>query len=71
MIDYEEPEDQFKVVITTRNLLKFSLHFELVLQTDGTYKLMKQGFPVLILGSSDYNRRFHPILLSVCSRQAQ
>ena len=38
LIDYEEPEDQFRVVITTRNLLKFSLHFELVLQTDGTYK---------------------------------
>ena len=71
LIDYEEFEDQFRVVITTRNLLKFSLHFELVLQTDGTYKLMWQGFPVLILGSSDYDRRFHPILLSVCSREAQ
>ena len=71
MIDYEEFEDQFRVVITTRNLLKFSLHFELVLQTDGTYILMWQGFPVLILGSSDYDRRFHPILLSVCSREAQ
>ena len=71
MIDYEEFEDQFRVVITTRNLLKFSLHFELVLQTDGTYILMWQGFPVLILGSSDYDRHFHPILLSVCSREAQ
>jgi hypothetical protein len=40
LIDYEDPEDQFRVVITTRNLLKFSLHFELVLQSDGTYKLM-------------------------------
>ena len=62
LIDYEDSEDQFRVVKTTRNLLKFSLHFELVLQSDGTYKLMWQGFPVLILGSSDYDRRFHPIL---------
>ena len=30
LIDYEDLEDQFRVVITTRNLLKFSLHFELV-----------------------------------------
>ena len=40
LIDYED-EDQFRLVISTRNLLKFSLHFKLVLQTDGTYKLIK------------------------------
>ena len=70
LIDYED-EDQFRLVISTRNLLKFSLHFKLVLQADGTYKLMWQGFPVLIVGSSDFDRHFHGIVLSVCSREAQ
>ena len=70
LIDYEE-DDQFRVVITARNLLKFSLHFTLVLQTDGTYKLMLQGFPVLLVGASDFDRRFHGIVLAVCTRERQ
>ena len=70
LIDYEVG-DQFRLVITTRNLLKFSLNFTLVLQTDGTYKLMWQGFPVLIVGVSDFDRHFHGIVLAVCTREAQ
>ncbi len=44
LIDNEDPRDQFRVVIITRFLLKFSVHFKLVIQTDGTYKLVWQGF---------------------------
>ena len=42
LVDYEEG-DQFRVVMSTKFLLKFSVHFKLVLQTDGTYKLVWQG----------------------------
>jgi hypothetical protein len=39
LVDFEE-RDQFRVVITNRHLLKFSDKFKLVLQTDGTYKVV-------------------------------
>ena len=70
LVDYEEG-DQFRVVITTRYLLTFSKNFKLVLQTDGTYKLVWQGYSIIILGSSDFDRHFHGILISICSREAQ
>ena len=70
LVDFEEG-DQFRVVITTRHLLKFSLHFKLVIQTDGTYKLVWQGFPIIIVGASDFDRHFHGVLIAICSREAQ
>ena len=70
LVDFEEG-DQFRVVITTRHLLKFSDKFKLVLQTDGTYKVVWQGFPIIIVGASDYDRHFHGVLLAICSREAQ
>jgi hypothetical protein len=63
--------DQFRWFLSTRRLLEFSSNFNIVLQTDGTYKLCWIGNSVLILGSSDFDRVFHPIGLSVCSREAQ
>jgi hypothetical protein len=70
LVDFEEG-DQFRVVITTRHLLKFLDKFKLVLQTDGTYKEVWQGFPIIIVGASDYDRHFHEVLLENCSQEAQ
>ena len=63
--------DQFRWFLSTRRLLEFSSNFNIVLQTDGTYKLCWIGNSVLLLGSSDFDRVFHPIGLSVCSREAK
>jgi hypothetical protein len=63
--------DQFRWFLSTRRLISFSSNFKIVLQTDGTYKLMWIGNSVLLLGSSDFNRVFHPVGLAVCSREAQ
>ena len=39
------------------------------LHADGTYKLMWQGFPVLVVGSSDKNKKFRPMGLAVASSE--
>ena len=69
--DNFEKGDQFRFFLTTQRLLQFSSNFKLILQTDGTYKLMWIGNSVLLLGSSDFNRVFNPVGLAVCSREAQ
>ena len=63
-----EKGDVFRIFITTRRLIELSTKFS-ILQTDGTYKLLWQGFPVLLLGSSDANRVFHTVGVSVVSRE--
>ena len=59
----------FGFFITTRRLIEFSSNFKTLLQTDGTYKLLWQGFPVLLLGSSDAKKVFHTIGIAVCTRE--
>ncbi len=73
--DYEQDRrgkdlDQFRFFITTRRLIEFSLNSKVVIQTDGTYKLNWQGAPVLIVGTTDRNRSFHPFGIATCSREA-
>jgi hypothetical protein len=41
------------------------------LYADATYKLNWQGFLVLIVRTSDYNRKLHPFGLAVCSDEKQ
>lgn len=68
---YEIEEDMvngFQVIFSTRRLLLLSQHAKNI-HVDGTYKLVFQGYPVLIIGYSDANRRFHPIALSLSMRE--
>lgn len=67
----EEAGDRFRLYLTTRRLIEFSSQFKVIIQADGTYKLTYIGNPILIVGSSDHNRVFHPIGLAICSREAQ
>ena len=39
------------------------------LHVDGTYKLVCQGFPVLMAGLTDANHAFHPIAISIVSHE--
>ncbi|GBM65566.1 hypothetical protein AVEN_169848-1 [Araneus ventricosus] len=52
-----------KIVISTKRLLRLMIKTEGV-QTDATYKLIWQGYPVLIVGSSDMNQTFHPFAMA-------
>jgi hypothetical protein len=67
--DSYEDGDLFRFFITTRRLIELSSKFETLLQTDGTYKLLWQGFPVLLLGSSDATRAFHTVGLAVVTQE--
>ncbi|GBN13390.1 hypothetical protein AVEN_13845-1 [Araneus ventricosus] len=59
-----------KIVISMKRLLRLMIKTEGV-QTDATYKLIWQGYPVLIVGSSDMNRTFHPFAIAVCSNETE
>jgi hypothetical protein len=39
------------------------------LHTDGTYKLNYQGYPVLIVGTTDMNKTFHPFGLMITQHE--
>ena len=62
--------DQFRYFLTTRRLIQFSMNADTVIHTDGTYKLVWEGFPVLIVGTSDADRHFHPFGKALTSREA-
>ena len=41
----------------------------MVMHADATYKLIWEGMPVLLVGTTDKDRHFHPFGISVCSNQ--
>ncbi|CAF4168170.1 unnamed protein product [Rotaria sordida] len=66
--DIEEDGNKFRIFISSVRLLNIasmSSHFH----ADATYKLVWQGFPVLIVGTTDFNKAFHPFGLAVCSNE--
>jgi hypothetical protein len=52
-------EQKLRIVITTRRLLGL-LRSSSMLATDATYKLTWNGFPIMLLGTTDKGRKFHP-----------
>ncbi len=41
------------------------------IQADATYKISLNGFPLLVLGTSDADRHFHPFGVALCSTEKQ
>ncbi|CAF1343176.1 unnamed protein product, partial [Rotaria sordida] len=39
------------------------------IHADATYKLIWQGFPVLVIGTIDLNKAFHPFGLAICTNE--
>mgnify|MGYP002790673476 FL=1 len=39
------------------------------IHADATYKLTWQGFPILVCGTTDSNRKFHPFGITVCTNE--
>ncbi|CAF2081129.1 unnamed protein product [Rotaria magnacalcarata] len=64
----EDSGNKFRVFISSvclLNIASISSH----INADATYKLVWQGFPVLIVGTTDLNKKFHPFGLAICSNE--
>ncbi|CAF3879166.1 unnamed protein product [Rotaria sordida] len=64
----EDNENKFRIFISSVRLLNIA-SISSHLHDDATYKLVWQGFPVLIVGTTDFNKAFHPFGLAVCSNE--
>lgn len=60
----------FRLALSTKKLLDVVCSTD-VLHIDATYKLIWQGFPVLVLGITDKNRKSHPLCLGVSTNERQ
>lgn len=63
-------EQDLKLVISSRRLLSLMKRSPLT-QTDATYKLMWQGYPVLMVGTTDADHVFHPFALAVTKGETE
>jgi hypothetical protein len=51
-------EPFFAILLSTRGLLD-GMDLTCPIETDETYKLIYEGYPVTVIGQSDMNRNFH------------
>lgn len=75
VIDYavnvdEENVDKskFRFLVSTKTLIQNAIGAERF-HTDATYKLTWQGYPVLIIGMTDSDRKFHPFGVCVSTNE--
>lgn len=61
-VDYDQ--ETFKFCVTSKLLLKKHINVKHI-HVDATYKLVWQGFPVLLVGTTDAAKQFHIICISV------
>jgi hypothetical protein len=64
----EGDQPSFRFILTTKKLLKLTCSTD-ILHADATYKLIWQGFPVLIVGTTNKNRKFYPLCLGVSTNE--
>ncbi|OXA39961.1 Glycerol-3-phosphate dehydrogenase [NAD(P)+] [Folsomia candida] len=57
---------RFSLFMSTKRLLSMTSQCKL-LQADATYKLNWEGFPVLVVGTSDKDSHFHPFGIAITS----
>lgn len=70
-INYEDKDNiDFRFVVTTKLLLRNAVKSNR-LHADATYKLIWQGFPVLMTGFTDMHRKFHPTCAAVCTSEQE
>ena len=51
--------NNLRIFITTPRLIELTRFQSKHVATDGTYKLNYNGFPLLMIGTTDYKRRYH------------
>jgi len=71
--DYEDDEEEtseriFRFFLSSVHLLNI-VSVATHICADATYKLVWQGFPVSVIGTTDLNKAFHPFVLAVCSNE--
>lgn len=64
----DEGQTKFRFFATTKLLLKNAIGVKKI-HCDATYKLIWQGYPVLIIGTTDLQKRFHCFGAAVCSNE--
>ena len=65
---YEGETPTFRFAISTKSLLKLTT-LATNIHADATYKLIWQGFPVLLVGTTDKTKKFHPICIAVTTNE--
>lgn len=68
-IDDDLHNGKFQFMVSSKTLLKLTLKENLIIHADTTYKLTWQGFPVLLVGTTDRNKKFHLLGITVCSEE--
>ena len=66
----EESAPKFRYFVSTRRLLANASTCTNI-HADATYKLIWQGFPVLVVGTTDLDRHFHPFGMPICSNEEE
>lgn len=64
----DEMKPAFRFAIPTKHLIGIAKDVSVV-HADATYKIIWQGFPALVCGTSDKNRKFHPLCLGVTTNE--
>jgi hypothetical protein len=62
------------LMVTTMTMMMIEINFFFAstskkIHADATYKLVWQGFPVFIVGTTDLDRQFHSFGIAVCSNE--
>lgn len=66
--DTNEDKNELRFLVSSKRLIQNAINAD-IFQTDATYKLIWQNFPVLVFGFNDKNRRFHPTGVCVTSHE--
>jgi len=66
--DEDEDEKEFRIFVTTKRLLRIAKKSSKI-HADATYKLVWEGMPVLMIGTTDMDRHFHPFGIGVCTNE--
>lgn len=68
-IDEEtEANPKFRFFVTTKILLKSAIG-TINVHCDATHKIVWENYPVLIVGTSDLHKKFHPFGVAVCTNE--
>lgn len=65
---YEPDKIWFASLFTTRRLLRNALNAR-VIHADSTYKILYQGYPIQVFGTTDKQRKFHLIAVGVSTNE--
>jgi hypothetical protein len=60
-----------RIFFTTKRLLLITTNNNHYICADATYKLIWQGYPVHIVGTTDRAKKFHPFGLLICINEKE